>query len=83
MNHEELVQTTNSLHAKIQAIRDASHLAILSATRLFPPQVRNSNLDGTRDGASELQNCFNESLTCSSCFEMVNIMIKSRLSDDM
>ena len=56
---------TNLSHTKIQAIRDASHLVILLATRLFPLQVRNSNLDG----ASELQNCFDKSLTHSSCFE--------------
>ena len=77
---------TNSLHMKIQAIRDTPHLAILSATRSFPLQVGNSNLDGTRDGASELQNYFDELLTRSSCFETVNkqdSMIESRLSDDM
>ena len=70
---------TNSSHTTIQAIRDTSHLAILSATRSFPLQVRNSNSDGAR----EVQNCFNESLTRSSCFETVNIVIESRLSDDM
>ena len=54
-------------------------MVILSATRSFPLQVRNSN----SDGASESQNCFDESLTRSSCFETVNIVIESRLSDDM
>ena len=86
MNHEEQCANTNLLHAKIQAIRDASHLAILSATRSFSLQVRNSNLDGTQDGASESQNCFDESPTRSSCCEMVSkqdSVIESRLSDDM
>ena len=68
---------------KIQAIRDASHLEILLATRSFPLQVRNSNSNGARDGATELQNCFDESLTLLSRFETVNIVIESRLSDDM
>ena len=36
----------NLSHVNIQSIRDASHLAILSATRSFLLQVRNSNLDG-------------------------------------
>ena len=63
---------TNLSHAKIQAIRDALHFAILSATSLFLLQVRNSNSDGARDGTSESQNCFDESLTRSSCVETVN-----------
>ena len=56
------------------AIRDALHLAILSAMRSFPLQVRNSN----SDGACESQNCFDELLTCSSCFEMVNKQARQR-----
>ena len=47
MNEPQGVRpNTNSSHTKIQVIRDASHLAILLATRSFPLQVRNSNLDG-------------------------------------
>ena len=36
MNHQERMQS----HVKIQAIRDAQHLAILSAMRLFLLLVR-------------------------------------------
>ena len=80
MNHEKCVQTPTYRMGRFrQAIRDASRLAILLATRLFPLQVRNSNWDG----ASESQNCFDESLTRSSYFETVNIVIEFRLSDDM
>ena len=81
MNHEECVLTATR-HTRRFKQSDASHLAILSATRSFPLQVRNNNFDGT----SELQNCFDKLLTRSSCFEMVNkqdIMIESWLSDDM
>ena len=35
------------------------------------------------DSAVKSQNCFDESLTRSSYFEMVNIVIESRLNDDM
>ena len=38
MNHQERMQS----HVKIQAIRDAQHLAILSAMRSFLLQVRSA-----------------------------------------
>ena len=70
----------DSSHKRHPTFGDSVGSEVVSATG------KNSNSDGTQDGASETQNCFDESLTHSSCFEMVNkqdSMIESRLSDDI